>query len=188
MAEPTTVARAYAEALFALGSRTGDHEAYGRAFEALAALLESDRLVRDFLRSPKIEVSAKRQVLTRALEGRVPRLFLNFVLVVLDKRRQRLLPEIAREHLRLLDEHVGRMHVQVTLAHEPDERMEEEIAAELTRILGRKAIPHVRVEPAILGGIVVRWGDRVLDGSLRRRLVSLRHRLLQAALPETVTT
>ena len=187
MARSSTVARSYAEALFALGGRTGEHEAYARAFDALATLLESDPLVRNFLRSPKIEVAAKKQVLERALQGRVPRLFLNFVLVVLDKRRQRLLSDMAREHRLLLDRHLGRMHVQVTLAHEADERMEEEIAAELTRVLGRKAIPHVRVDPAILGGIIVRYGDRVLDGSLRRRLLGLRHRLLETALPEPAT-
>jgi F-type H+-transporting ATPase subunit delta len=178
-----TIARSYADALFALGEKTGDHEAYAGAFQALVDVLDADPLARDFLASPNIEVESKKQVLSAALLGRVPRMFLNFVLVVLDKRRHRLFPAIAREHRLLLDEHLGRVHVQVTVAREPDERTEREIAGELTRIIGRQVIPHVRVDRKILGGIVVRYGDRVLDGSLRRRLLALRHRLLEAALP-----
>lgn len=180
----STVARSYADALFELGNRTQDHDGFARAIDLVGALIETDGRIREFLGSPKIAIAAKKAALRKVLEQRVPRLFLNFLLVVLDKRRHRLLPEIAREYRLLLDEHLGRLHVQVTLAHEPDERTEREIAAELTRILGRNVIPHVRVDPAILGGIVARYGDRVLDGSLRRRLVSLRHRLLEVALPE----
>ena len=187
MTEPT-VARSYAAALFELGSKTGEHDAYASAFASLAALIESDRRIRDFLSSPKVDLADKKQALVHTLEDRVPRLFLNFVLVVLDKRRHRLLPAIAREHRLLLDEHLGRLHVQVTVAREPDERTEREIAGELSQALGKKVIPHVRVDSAILGGIVVRYGDRVLDGSLRRRLLSMRHRLLEVALPGTATT
>jgi F-type H+-transporting ATPase subunit delta len=100
-------------------------------------------------------------------------------MVVVDKRRHRILPEIAQEYRALLDEQLGLLNVDVTLAHEPDERAEEEITAELTRILGRKVVPHIRVEPAILGGIVVRYADRLLDGSLRRKLMRLRTRMLE---------
>lgn len=187
MTESSTIARGYAEALFALGRKTGEDEVYARAFEAVGALLDTDPRVADFLGSPKIAAATKKQVLVGALADRVPRRFLNFLLVVLDKRRQRLLPRIEREYQRLVDERLGRRHVQVTLAHEPDERTEREVASELSRILGSQVIPHIRVDEAILGGIIVQYGDRVMDGSLRRRLLSLRRRLLDAALPAAVT-
>ena len=110
-------------------------------------------------------------------------LVMNFVLIVLEKRRQRLLRAIAAEYRELLDSKLGRLHVQVTLAHEPDDAMEKAVTKELSRILGRSVIPHITVDPALLGGIMVRYGDRVLDGSLRRRLVALRNRMIEAALP-----
>ena len=181
----TTVARNYAEALFELGERHGQREAFASAVDELAGLLDQEPRLRAFLESPKVETEDKKGVLRRALEDRVPPLFLNFLMVVLDKRRQRLLREIAREYHALLDERLGRLHAQVTLAREPDERFEQEIAADLSKILGRQVIPHVQVNPQILGGIVVRYGDRVLDGSLRRRLVSLRRRLVEAELPKS---
>jgi F-type H+-transporting ATPase subunit delta len=179
----TTVARSYAEALFDLGEKHGSHDDLAHGLNTITSLLDSDDRVRAFLETPKIDVARKKSVLRTALGEQVSPMFMNFVLIVLQKRRQRLIRTIAAEYRELLDEKLGRLHVQVTLAHEPDDATEQSITAQLSRILGRTVIPHITVEPALLGGIVVRYGDRVMDGSLRRRLVSLRHRMVDAALP-----
>jgi F-type H+-transporting ATPase subunit delta len=173
-----TVARSYAEALFELGQRTGRHQEFAASMQAIEALLAADARVRNFLYSPQLDAATKKAALKRALGGRVHPHFLNFLMIVLDKRRQRLLPEIGPAYRTLLDEHLGLLNVRVTLAHEPDERAEEEITTELSRILGRKVIPHIDVDSGILGGIVVRYGDRLMDGSLRRKLMRLRSRML----------
>jgi F-type H+-transporting ATPase subunit delta len=179
----TTVARSYAEALFELGDKHGEHDAFAHGLNTITSLLESDARVRAFLETPKIGVAQKKGAMRAALEDQVSPMFMNFVLIVLQKRRQRLLRVIASEYRELLDEKLGRLHVQVTLAHEPDEATEQSVTAELSRILGRSVIPHIAVDPVLLGGIVVRYGDRVMDGSLRRRLLSLRHRMVEAPLP-----
>jgi F-type H+-transporting ATPase subunit delta len=179
----TTVARSYAEALFELGEKHGAHDDFAQGLNTITSLLESDARVRAFLETPKIEVAKKKGALRLALGDQVSPMFMNFVLVVLQKRRQGLIRPIAAEYRELLDEKLGRLHVQVTLAHEPDEAAERSVTAELSRILGRSVIPHISVDPTLLGGIVVRYGDRVMDGSLRRRLVSLRQRMVDAALP-----
>lgn len=178
----STIARNYADALFALGERHAQLEPYGAALALVVEVLEQEPRLRLFLETPKVEPSEKKRVLSEALQGQIPPLVLNFLLVVLDKRRQRLIPQIAREYRALLDESLGRLYAEVTLAREPDERTEREIAAELSEALGKTVIPHVQVDPSILGGIIVRYGDRVLDGSLRRRLVTLRRRMLGAEL------
>lgn len=178
----TTIARSYADALFELGVRHGQEEQFGKALDLVVAMLESEPRLRLFLDTPKVEPAEKKRVLAGALEGQVPALVLNFLLVVLDKRRQRVLPQIAREYRVLLDESLGRLHAEVTLAREPDEKLEGEIAAELSQRLGKTVLPSIKVDPRILGGIIVRYGDRVLDGSLRRRLLTLRRRLLGAEL------
>ena len=159
----STVARSYAEALFELGTRTGRHQEFAASILAFEVLLASDARIRKFLFTPQLDAATKKAALRTALSGRVHPLFLNFLMIVLDKRRQRVLPEIGEGYRALLDEHLGLLNVQVTLAHEPDERAEEEITAELSRILGRKVIPHIHVDDGILGGIVVRWGDRLME-------------------------
>jgi F-type H+-transporting ATPase subunit delta len=175
----TTIARSYAEALFELGEKHGRHEAFAAGLQTVDALLDSDRRIALFLQTPKIEASVKKQALRDALGGRIDPLLMNFVQLVIDKRRQRLLQAIAREYRVLLDEKLGRLNVDVTLARQPDPAELREIADQLSRVLDAQVVPHVRVNSDILGGIVVRYQDRVIDGSLRRRLNALRGRLLQ---------
>lgn len=182
----TTVARNYAETLFLLAEKHGQHDAFAAALDTLTALLDSDPRVRQFIETPKIDVGRKKAALEQALAVHVTPLFMNVVRVVLDKRRERLFGEIARFYQALLDEHSGRLHAQVTLAHLPDAAGERQLAAELSRALGRTVIPHIRVDEQILGGIVVRYGDHVLDGSVRRRLLSLRNRLRHSTVPAAV--
>jgi len=175
----TTIARSYAEALFELGEKHDRHEGFASGLQTVDALLDSDPRVALFLETPKIEASVKKGAMRDALGDRIDPLLMNFVQVVIDKRRQRLLQGIARAYRVLLDEKLGRMNVDVTLAHQPDAAALRDIADQLSRVLDAKVIPHVRVDDSILGGIVVRYQDRVIDGSLRRRLNALRGRLLQ---------
>ena len=177
-----TVARSYAEALFELAQRHEGVEAFGDAAHAVASLCE-DSTVRTFLDTPRISSSAKKQVLERALGPAVPRRFLTFLKVLVDKRRQRLLVEIAKEYRGLLDRHHGRRHVEVTVAQPIDDATLSDLAERMSIATGATVVPHVKVAPRILGGIVIRDGDTVYDGSLQRRLGLMRRRLLAAELP-----
>jgi F-type H+-transporting ATPase subunit delta len=176
------VARSYAGALFELAERHDAHDDFAQGLNTVTALVASDARIRNFFETPKIAVGEKKRVLRDALQDQVSPMFMQFVLVVLQKRRQRLLRSIAAAYRELLDEKLGRLHAQVTLAREPDEALEHAIIAELTRLTGRTVVPHVTVDPEILGGIVVRFGDHIMDGSVRRRLNRLRQRLVQATL------
>jgi F-type H+-transporting ATPase subunit delta len=93
-------------------------------------------------------------------------------------RRQMLIPEIAREYLDIVDEAEGRMHARVTVARETSDADVKAIASQLSRMFGKEVVPHVAVDPAILGGVVVNVGDTVLDGSVRKRLGTLKRRML----------
>lgn len=178
-----TIARNYAAALFELGQRHDEAQAYADAFSALDEVLADDRVLR-FLETPKVEPEDKRAVLRTALEGRVPDRFLHFLLLVVTKRRQVLLPVIRSEYRTLLDAAVGRIHADVTLARAADVEAERLITERLSALLGKDVIPHITVNPAILGGLVVRYGDRAMDGSLRRQLLTLKRQMMHASLPE----
>ena len=177
-----TVARNYAETLFALASLNEGLERYQDAIEVVARLLDEDPRFRLFLETPRITATDKKDVIKKAFGGAVPKPLLNFLLVVLAKRRQRLLREIAREYHDLVDQSMNRVHAEVTVARPLDEPALRTVTERLTALLGRTAIPHVRVKPEILGGIVVRAGDTIYDGSLKSRLEGMRRRLLDAPL------
>ena len=175
---PVTVARSYADALLALALREGDIDAYSQAIHELADLLRREPKFRRFLETPRVRVSEKKEALRRAFGASVPERFLRFLYVVLDKGRQRILPQIATEFSGLVDTHLGRVHVEVVLAMPPDDALRKRLIAEIEKRQGRTVVAHFRVDPEILGGLVFRVGDRVLDGSLRRRLLGLRKMLL----------
>lgn len=177
-----TVARSYAETLFALAQRHDGLESFGEGIETVARFLEEDPKFRLFLETPRIAHADKKDVVRKVFGDTLPRQLVNFLLITIDKRRQRLLRTIAREYMALLDEHEGRAHVEVTVARQLDDATLDLLSTRLTGLIGKKAIPHVRVKPQILGGVVVRTGDTIYDGSVRRNLDGMRRRLLASQL------
>ena len=177
----TTIARNYAEALLSLARKAGDLQAWGRMIDDVSSAMERDERLRRFLEAPQISADQKNAVLSKAFEDRAPRLFLRYLQRLVMNRRQMLIPAIANEYRDLVDEVEGRIHAQVTLAKPIDDEQRAMIARHLTQKLGRPVVPQVRVNPNILGGIIVRVGDRVMDGSVRRRLGVLRGRMLAKA-------
>jgi F-type H+-transporting ATPase subunit delta len=181
-----TVAKNYAETLFELARRNDGVESYGQAIATVAGVIDDDPKFRMFLETPRIEDEDKKVVVRSAFGEALPKHVVNFVLVTIDKRRQRLLRRISQEYDLLLDEHLGREHVEVTVARHIDDATTQMISERLSSALGTRVIPHVRVKPEILGGLVVRTGDTIYDGSIRRRLDGMRRRLLGARLPAAV--
>jgi len=173
----STIARNYAETLIALADKAGDREGWGKLVQDIANAIDSDIRLRRFLESPRISVQEKSQVLAKAFGNKVPSLFLRFLQILVIKRRQMLVPAIASEYHAILDQSESRVHANVTVAKAPGEGEEERIAEQLGRVLGKRVVPHFSVNPAILGGIIVKVGDTVMDGSLRRRLHRLKWRI-----------
>lgn len=174
----STIARNYAEALLELARRADDPAGWGKLIRDIANGVQQDITLKHFLESPKISEAQKNEVFFQALGDRVPRHFLRFMQTLVRKRRQMLIPEIAIEYDNLLDVHEGRVHANVTVARQATEAEENSIAAELSRVIGKTVVPHMNVNPAILGGVVVKIGDTVMDGSVRRRLARLKGQML----------
>lgn len=177
----TTIARNYAEALLDLARKANDLDGWGRMIDDIAAVLQRDPTFRNFMASPRVSAKQKIDVLTKALSDRVPQLFLRFLHALVRNRRQMLLADIAVEYHALVDEVTGRVHARVTVARETDDAERTLIAERLSQVIGKTVVPHLNVDERILGGLVVRVGDTVMDGSLRKRLSSLRRKMAGTA-------
>ncbi len=177
-----TIARNYAETLVALATRAGELASWGEMIHEVTAAVEQDDRLRRFLQSPRVSADEKNAIIGRAFQDRFPRLFVRFLQAVITHRRQHLIPQIAAEYHTLLDEMHGRVHALVTVAREPDDATREAIEQRLSRVMQKTVVPRFVVRPDILGGAVVRIGDVVMDGSIRRKLSRLRQQMLGAAL------
>jgi F-type H+-transporting ATPase subunit delta len=177
----TTIARNYAETLLSLARKAGDLRGWGGMITDVAAAMQNDRRLRVFLESPRVDATQKSQILAKAFQDRMPRLFVRYLQALIAHRRQMLIPQISREYLDLVDAAEGRMHANVTVAREPDADTKAVVARELSRSFAKDVVPHFDVDPRILGGLVIRVGDTVFDGSVQHRLERLRSRMVGKA-------
>ena len=177
----TTIARNYADALFLAAEAEGGTavvERYGRLLEAVAGATQADERIAIALESPRVSKGVKAELLVHALGHLAPAPFLRFLQAVVRRGRQGLLAEIAQQYDVLQDQKLNWVHAGVTLAHEADTGLEKQIVERLATALGKEVRAHFRADRAILGGVVVRVGDRIYDGSLRRKLAVLRRKML----------
>ena len=158
--------------------KAGDLRGWGAMLNEVATAMGQDARLRLFLESPRVPASKKNEVLSSAFQDRMPRMLVRYLQSLVLHRRQMLIPIIAREYMDLVDEKEGRLHARVTVAREADAETEGMITQQLSRMFDKTVVAHITVDPAILGGVVIHVGDTVLDGSVRKRLASLRRRML----------
>ena len=176
-----TIGRNYAETLMELARRAGgDLRGWGAMLQEVASGMERDGKLRRFLDSPRVNATQKSAIIGKAFGATLPRSMVRFLQALVMHRRQMLIPQIALEYHTLVDEVEGRVHAHVTVARETSAADQAMIAKQLGRVMGKEIVPHVTVNPEILGGVIVKVGDRVIDGSVRRRLQILRTKLVGA--------
>jgi len=168
--------RVYAEALLAAAGEKGRLAEVREVLADFAAAVESSEELRSFLRNPQIEPHVKRDALA-ALLGDADELVRNFLLLLAEKGRIAEIEEIHSEFERLIAQQARVLELELTTAVE----LSDEEAAQLVRRIedaaGRRVEATRRVNPDILGGIVVQAGSRRLDASVRGRLNRLRQEL-----------
>jgi len=180
MARSSGSARRYADAAFAIALRDGTVEPWRRESAATAETLGEERLAR-VLANPAVPLASRAELVEVAVGGFVSRPVLNLVLLLLRRGRIDLLPRVAQELARLDDLRNGVVKATATSAAplEPDEV--RALTARLQRLTGGRVELTTDVDPSLLGGVIVRLGDRLIDGSVRGRLERLRSRLASGA-------
>jgi len=129
-----------------------------------------------FLEHAKVPLNTKVKAITEVLAGTDP-LAQNLISLLVSRGLVDMAFQVQKEYQRLLDEHRGREHVAVYSAVPLDSQEEERIASFLTDLIRKEIVLDTRVDPSILGGLVLRVGDKLVDGSTRSRLQGLRKQL-----------
>jgi F-type H+-transporting ATPase subunit delta len=173
-----SIARNYSEALLELARRANAATEWGALINAVASAVENDLMLRRFLAAPQISGDQKIAVIGKALGDKVPAMFVRFLQKLVTNRRQTLIPEIASEYGNLLDAAVSASLAARATVTRACTRPSAAIAAALSKALKKDVVPHVAVDERILGGVIVKFGDTVMDGSVRKRLETLRNRMV----------
>jgi F-type H+-transporting ATPase subunit delta len=175
----TVVDRVYATALF---EAARDQDRLGPVRDELAQIVEAEAEVpelRELLRNPQLDPRARASALEDLLSGG-EELLRNFLLVLADKGRTGALEEIAREFERLIAEHEGIVHAELTTAVELSDEEAQKLLRQIDQASGRKVEATRSVDPDLIGGIVLQVGSHRLDASVRGRLERLRRELVTA--------
>lgn len=175
------VARVYARALLAAASDAGRIEQVRRELGDFVAALAASASLRDVLADPQVDEAAKRRVLASLTHGGEP-LVANTLQLLLQKGRLALVGDVHEELEALAAVEAEILHVEVTSAIALGAEAEERLAARVAEATGRRVEMTKRVDAGVLGGLVVRVGDVIVDGSLRSRIRQLRRRLVTAEL------
>jgi F-type H+-transporting ATPase subunit delta len=115
------------------------------------------------------------------LDGRASELLVNFIILLIRKRRENLIEIVARQMHEMLDKEAGREPATVGAPMPLDAAKISDLAERLSRLYGRNIIPHTKITPELLGGLVVQVGDRYVDASVSGKLEELRRHLLATA-------
>ncbi len=171
----TILARRYAKALFSLGKEQNKIEEYSETLSTIAALYAETEAVVDALTNPLYPLEARQKVMAKIAElVKADQIMTSFLNLLLEKKRAAILPDIADVMQAMVDEDQNISHGSVVSAIELDASLQKKIQETLEKITGNKVILETRVDPSIIGGIIAKVGDLVLDGSIKTQLNGLK--------------
>jgi F-type H+-transporting ATPase subunit delta len=175
-----TVARRYAKALLTLGKEDGNYPEYGEAISGFAALLQREPELKDALLNPVHSRDDRRKLLLRMIDLlQMPPMVANLLQLMFDKLRLNALDGVAMAYQQLLDVVDNVSRAKVKTAIHLDEATQDRLRQTMEKLTGSTVMMEVEEDPSIIGGIVARVGDLVLDGSVRTQINSLRESLIK---------
>ena len=176
-----SIAKRYAEALFEVASSQGAVRDWETQLLMIQDSLKGHRFISKALLSPQITHEVKSDMLRKIFAGRIPAQLLNFLNILVEKRRENYLEAIIRGYQEKVREQEGTVMARVTVASLPTARVEEELAGALSRLSGKKVRLELEVDPAIIGGVVVRMEGRLLDWSIAGHLNTMKEKMVSVS-------
>lgn len=176
-----SIAQRYADALFELAQEQGLVAQVIRDLDTFVAALSLDADLAAFFGSPVVERNEKIKLIRQAVEARMHELTLNFIILLVRKRRENLIGIVARQMHELLDREAGRKTASIATPMPLERRQLDDLAQRLSSVYDATIVPQTKVSPELLGGLVVQVGDRYVDASVAGRLEELRRHLLEGA-------
>lgn len=172
------IARRYAKALLLIGKEDGQAEAYREELNGFSELLEKEKALEQVISNPLFDAASRKKVLQAVIEKlEMSRVMKTFLLLLFDKGRIGFLNSINEFYQKLADELKGIARASLISATELSSETVEKIQTALSKKMGKEIVLDVEEDPALIGGIVTRIGDYVIDGSVRTQLSNMKESL-----------
>ena len=174
----TAVSQRYARALLEAAKEQKTLDRVSRDVAGVIGLIDASEDLRRLLESPMVHPKAKREALTALFDGRITPLTLNFLLLTVDRRRERVARDILHRFMACLDEREGIVTADVRVSQPLTPEQQEAMIKKLSSYLNRQVRLQVEVSPQVRAGFVARVGDVVFDGTIETQLRQLKARML----------
>lgn len=178
--QKSAFAGAYAASLLELATESKQAEQIGQELAALKQIVTENRTFQLFLSDPGISSNERGEAIKRIFGGKVSPLLSNFLGVLNEKNRIGSLTEIADTYDQLLSEQLGKIEVDVTVAAKLSPEQLEQVRKKVSTALKKDAIIHQYVDESIIGGLVLRVEDKLIDASVKSQLREMKQQLLSA--------
>ncbi|MBW2449454.1 MAG: F0F1 ATP synthase subunit delta [Deltaproteobacteria bacterium] len=173
-----TIARRYAKALLIIGKEDGQAETYGKELDGFAKLMAKEKELEEAICNPIYAASGRKKVLETVINKvGASKVVASFLLLLFDKGRFDFLSDINNFYQKLADELKGVLRASLVSASELSSETVEKIRTTLSKRTGKDIILQVEQDTSLIGGIVSRIGDLVLDGSIKSQLLNMRESL-----------
>lgn len=173
MAE-TKVARRYAKSLLDLGIERNVVDQVSQDMQLIYSAIRGSKDLNLFFKSPVINTDKKESVLKELFGGKVQQITLDFFLIITRKKREYYISDIAQSFLELYDIFKNRQVAWLTTAIPADENMRKQMLELIAKNTSDQVVLKEKIDPSILGGFILRWGDRQIDTSVSRKLYALK--------------
>jgi F-type H+-transporting ATPase subunit delta len=174
----SAIARRYAKALILIGKEDGKSEKYREELNDFISFLDNEKRLENAICNPLFAAKNRRNVLKAILDrANFSRALTSFLLLLFDKGRISFLRDIRDNYNKLADELKGILRANLVSAAELSDETLEQIRASLSKMTGQQVLLETQQDPDLIGGIVTKIGDLVLDGSIRTQLQNMRESL-----------
>lgn len=169
----------YASALFELAQEEEELDQFDNELNEIYKILRNNPELEKVLYHPRIQASDKKIIMKKILTKEFSPLIINFMMLIIDKGREILLKEIIRYFQNLALEARGIIQIQVYTAMELTSKIETKLAEKLQKLTQKEVELKITVDPSLIGGIKLRIGDKIIDGTILQHLERMRENLAQ---------
>ena len=174
-------AHSYAKALLELGNERQQAVQIGEELRGIREIAEANPTFLAFLRDPGVGKAERTAAVERILAGKLSPMLYNTIRVMIERDRAGVITQMAEQYQELLDEQLGKIEVDVTVAQRLDPQTLEQVRQRISAARGKDAVVHQYVDESIIGGLVLRVEDKLIDASVRSQLDAMKRQLMAAA-------